>query len=202
MQNMKLAGSDIICLLMGVAMVSGASLKADEGSPLKDGSSPEEVCPCTQGDSCKDDDDRHVFGSDQLDITKFGLISPCQEEDYYPCCPVDPPPAKNYNLTAADLKGLSKAELIELGILNDKGIIGASSIPLAEQEKFKLLSEAHKNLANSIPSVSPTLNQLSSRPAYPATINREQLFQQSFVYNHQLYRPLGYDSRVLLLSRY
>ena len=163
--------------------------------------SPDEVCPCMVAEACKTDDKRHVFGTDQLDITKFGLISPCLETDHFPCCPVNPPPPKTFNLTAADFSGLSKAELIQLGVLNDKGIIGSSSIPLIKPEQLNLL-EAHKTAT-----ATKTQQQLlrpAPRPvhlAYPPTYSVPQIFQQSFLYNNRLYRPVGFDSRFLLLRR-
>ena len=108
----------------------------------KDGSSPEEVCPCQEEASCKVADKRHVFGSDQLDITKFGLHSPCSKTGHFPCCPENPPPAKEIKLTAKDLQGFSQAELIELGVLNDKGtIIGTSILPLSTNDKFQPLTQ-------------------------------------------------------------
>ena len=163
--------------------------------------SPEEVCPCMTTDACKTENKRHVFGSDQLDITKFGLISPCIETDHFPCCPVDPPPPKNYNLTAADFSGLNKAELFKLGILNDKGFIGSSSIPLTSPEQLNML-EAHK-IATGIKTQQQLLRP-ASPPMHsprPPTYSVPQIFQQSFLYNNQLYRPVGYDSRVILLRR-
>lgn len=182
----------------GETAISGPENSSPQGTSVPSSGSPQDVCPCTVTDACKAEDKRHVFGSDQLDITKFGLISPCSEPDYIPCCPLNPPPPKSYNLTAADFSGLSKAELIKLGVLNDKDIIGSSSIPLSRPEQLNLL-ETHKTAIKT--------HQQLLLPAYPPRLPRPptygvpQIFQQSFMYNNQLYRPVGYDSHVLLLRR-
>lgn len=96
----------------------------------QDGSTPGEICPCQAEDSCQND--RHIFGRDELDIEKFGLISPCREVGEFPCCPREPPPPKEIKLTQQDLQDFSPSELAELGIMPE-GPIGSSSLPLAEQ---------------------------------------------------------------------
>jgi hypothetical protein len=105
----------------------------------QDGSTPEEVCPCQAEDSCQND--RHIFGRDELDIQKFGLIPPCRNSGEIPCCPRDPPPPKETKLTQKDLEGFSPAELAQLGIMPE-GTIGSSSLPLAEQpEQSKVIQD-------------------------------------------------------------
>lgn len=108
-----------------------------------DGSSPEEICPCQTEDSCQGD--RHIFGSDPLDIEKFGLISPCRQSNDFPCCPQNPPPPKDVKLTAKDLEGFTPAELAELGINPATGqTIGSSSLPLAQQQDDSMLVQQNQ----------------------------------------------------------
>ncbi len=108
----------------------------------QDGSTPEEICPCQTEDSCQND--RHIFGRDELDIQKFGLIPPCRNSGEIPCCPRDPPPPKETKLTQKDLEGFSPAELAELGIMPE-GTIGSSSLPLAEQpDQSKVIQDNHQ----------------------------------------------------------
>lgn len=108
----------------------------------QDGSTPEEICPCQLEDSCQDD--RHIFGRDELDIEKFGLIPPCRNFGEFPCCPREPPPPKETKLTQQDLQGFSPAELAELGILPE-GTIGSSSLPLAEQSDQSKLFQLNQH---------------------------------------------------------
>ena len=100
----------------------------------QDGTSPTEICPCQLTSSCQED--RHIYGTDSLDIEKFGLISACQQTGHVSCCPKDPPPAKKFKLTAKDFEGFSTNELIEAGVLNGTA---PENLPLSIKAQLGLI---------------------------------------------------------------
>lgn len=125
---------------------------------------PEDICPCQLEATCMDD--RHVFGTDVMDIERFGVIGPCAAFGYFPCCPAQPPPPREVKLTAQDLQGFSQEELVQLGVINkETGTIGSSSLPLAHnEEQARLL--AQQRLLQQQPAAD--LNQLGAASLAPA----------------------------------
>lgn len=132
---------------------------------------PEEVCPCQPEESCGGD--RHVFGREATDIQNFGVIQPCRTFGHFPCCPEKPPPPREIKLTAKDFQGLSHAELVQLGVINERGTIGSSTLPLSQQEQFRLMAQQRQQFPIDInqpgaASLAPAGATLPGRPGFPS----------------------------------